>query len=129
MTGLDQMLSHLMTRLPNAPHLVPTSSLPTKNSPPDCFLYVETFTGSTYSRNSLFPRIHCFLDKNGGNNRARTYDPLLVRQMLSQLSYAPTLNKKSTPYRSAFLWRRHPDLNWGIRVLQTRALPLGYVAI
>ena len=27
---------------------------------------------------------------NGGNNRARTCDPLLVRQMLSQLSYAPT---------------------------------------
>ena len=27
----------------------------------------------------------------GGNNRARTYDPLLVRQMLSQLSYAPML--------------------------------------
>ena len=26
---------------------------------------------------------------HGGNNRARTYDPLLVRQMLSQLSYAP----------------------------------------
>ena len=26
---------------------------------------------------------------SGGNNRARTYDPLLVRQMLSQLSYAP----------------------------------------
>ena len=28
---------------------------------------------------------------NGGNNRARTCDPLLVRQMLSQLSYAPTM--------------------------------------
>ncbi len=27
----------------------------------------------------------------GGNNRARTCDPLLVRQMLSQLSYAPEL--------------------------------------
>ena len=27
----------------------------------------------------------------GGNNRARTCDPLLVRQMLSQLSYAPVL--------------------------------------
>jgi len=27
----------------------------------------------------------------GGNNRDRTYDPLLVRQMLSQLSYAPML--------------------------------------
>ena len=24
----------------------------------------------------------------GGNNRVRTYDPLLVRQVLSQLSYA-----------------------------------------
>ena len=28
-----------------------------------------------------------------------------------------------------FTWRRHPDLNRGIRVLQTRALPLGYDAI
>ena len=26
---------------------------------------------------------------NGGTNRARTYDPLLVRQVLSQLSYDP----------------------------------------
>ena len=26
-------------------------------------------------------------------------------------------------------WRRHPDLNWGIKVLQTSALPLGYGAI
>ena len=25
-------------------------------------------------------------------------------------------------------WRRHPDLNWGMKVLQTSALPLGYVA-
>ena len=28
-----------------------------------------------------------------------------------------------------FNWRRHPDLNRGIGVLQTRALPLGYVAL
>jgi hypothetical protein len=27
-----------------------------------------------------------------------------------------------------FLWRRHPDLNRGITVLQTAALPLGYAA-
>ena len=27
---------------------------------------------------------------SGGRNRARTCDPLLVRQVLSQLSYAPT---------------------------------------
>jgi hypothetical protein len=25
-------------------------------------------------------------------------------------------------------WRRHPDLNWGMEVLQTSALPLGYAA-
>ena len=27
------------------------------------------------------------------------------------------------------IWRRHPDSNRGIRVLQTLALPLGYAAI
>ena len=26
-------------------------------------------------------------------------------------------------------WRRHPDLNRGIKVLQTLALPLGYSAV
>ena len=31
----------------------------------------------------------------GGNNRDRTCDPLLVRQMLSQLSYAPVLKQNS----------------------------------
>ena len=38
----------------------------------------------------------------GGNNRARTYDPLLVRQMLSQLSYAPE-NEKSITYLNAYV--------------------------
>ena len=28
-----------------------------------------------------------------------------------------------------FVWRRRPDLNWGMEVLQTSALPLGYDAI
>ena len=37
----------------------------------------------------LFPPF--YYGKYGGDNRARTYDPLLVRQMLSQLSYAPML--------------------------------------
>ena len=36
--------------------------------------------------------------------------------------------EKSTLSR-AFFWRRHPDLNRGIRVLQTHALPLGYSAL
>ena len=37
--------------------------------------------------------------------------------------------KTRCKHASRFLWRRHPDLNWGIKVLQTSALPLGYVAI
>ncbi len=40
---------------------------------------------------------------NGGNNRARTYDPLLVRQMLSQLSYAPMLFHTSILYQKILL--------------------------
>ena len=39
----------------------------------------------SYSRIIMIPRCA------GGNNRARTCDPLLVRQMLSQLSYASEL--------------------------------------
>ena len=35
---------------------------------------------------------------HGGNNRARTCDPLLVRQMLSQLSYAPLRNLTRIKY-------------------------------
>ena len=38
--------------------------------------------------------------------------------------------KKEHCFRNAlFFWRRHPDLNWGIEVLQTSALPLGYGAV
>ena len=31
----------------------------------------------------------------GGNNRARTCDPMLVRHVLSQLSYAPIADKSA----------------------------------
>ena len=37
--------------------------------------------------------------------------------------------KKQTCYCKSVFWRCHPDLNWGIRVLQTHALPLGYGTI
>ena len=37
--------------------------------------------------------------------------------------------KKIQVRRLGIFWRRHPDLNRGIRVLQTRALPLGYGAV
>ena len=36
--------------------------------------------------------------ESGGNNRARTCDPLLVRQVLSQLSYTPTFVAPATVY-------------------------------
>ena len=38
---------------------------------------------------------------------------------------------KKTLHQSvqSFFWRRHPDLNRGIKVLQTLALPLGYSAV
>ena len=38
-------------------------------------------------------------------------------------------NKKSEQAKLAPTWRRHPDLNWGIKALQASALPLGYGAI
>ena len=38
-------------------------------------------------------------------------------------------NKKSPYLKVIFYLRRHPDLNWGIEVLQTFALPLGHGAI
>ncbi len=44
----------------------------------------------------------------GGNNRARTCDPLLVRQMLSQLSYAPVASCNAyimIPYPGVFVKR------------------------
>ena len=40
---------------------------------------------------------------SGGNNRARTCDPLLVRQMLSQLSYAPVADNF---YIISYLFRK-----------------------
>ena len=40
--------------------------------------------------------------KYGGNNRARTCDLLLVRQMLSQLSYAPGF--ASSVLRTSATW-------------------------
>ena len=40
-------------------------------------------------------RLHHRAKSDGGNNRARTCDLLLVRQMLSQLSYAPKLTHKA----------------------------------
>jgi hypothetical protein len=44
---------------------------------------------------------------------------------------APCRNGASacTTFNDCEKWRRHPDSNWGIKVLQTSALPLGYAAV
>ena len=50
---------------------------------------------------------------NGGTNRARTCDPLLVRQVLSQLSYGPILERVKGIEPSQLAWK-------------ARTLPLSY---
>ena len=42
--------------------------------------------------------------------------------------FAPLKTKEHLVCGCPSLWRRHPDLNRGVRVLQTLALPLGYGA-
>ena len=62
----------------------------------------------------------------GGNNRARTCDPLLVRQMLSQLSYAPVYEAETLIF-TAFLVEAtglEPAASWS----QTHIL-LSYLAL
>ena len=53
------------------------------------------------------------IGKFNGTNRARTYDPLLVRQMLSQLSYDPILTTPAglEPATSAVTGRRSNQLS------------------
>ena len=52
-------------------------------------------------------------------------------RMLNSVQIRRLLDQKEKPPHTAEVsfWRRHPDLNRGIKVLQTHALPLGYVAI
>ena len=49
-------------------------------------LELSTSSVTGWHSNQLNYQAACI--KNGGRNRARTCDPLLVRQVLSQLSYA-----------------------------------------
>ena len=37
--------------------------------------------------------------------------------------------KNKLPDLRSLFWRHHPDLNWGIKLLQSFALPLGYGAV
>ena len=58
-------------------------------------VYMATRNGLEPSTSSVTGwranRLHHRAKLSGGNNRARTCDPMLVRHVLSQLSYAPEL--------------------------------------
>ncbi len=40
-------------------------------------------------KNKILMKVHKYLMSNGGDKEIRTPDPLLARQVLSQLSYTP----------------------------------------
>lgn len=48
-----------------------------------------------------------------------------VLTAVAELIGVPTVSRPRSD-DSPKLWRSHPDLNWGMVVLQTTALPLGY---
>ena len=80
---------------------------------------------------TLFPFSYLFL-----SILLRSFVPLIQKVTAERRSAATLdcllyLDKKinSQNRSSVSCWRRHPDLNWGIKVLQTSALPLGYVAV
>ena len=51
------------------------------------------FTLYSFQGAILFPRFPAYGRKRfGGDNEIRTHDPLLARQVLSQLSYTPTIS-------------------------------------
>ena len=60
---------------------------------------------------TLYPAELRVQNKNGCN-RARTYDPLLVRQMLSQLSYTPATQKGLEPSTSGVTGQRSNQLSY-----------------
>ena len=92
-------------------HIVESSELST-----DAFMAtpngLEPSTSSVtgWRANRLHHRARLF----GGNNRARTCDPMLVRHVLSQLSYAPLPFRFGfccSPQRHDTLYTAHPILS------------------
>ena len=63
--------------------------------------YCALFIAEIIHRYTVFKvrrRRFAFLSESGGDNEIRTHDPLLARQVLSQLSYTP-MSAKRMPVR------------------------------
>ena len=100
-------------------------------TPASCFLreLEELCASSRQSRCHISHTQHRkfkFINLRNGTNRARTCDPLLVRQVLSQLSYDPrqTTPAGLEPATSAVTGRRSNQLSHEAIVLSTRRLYL-----
>ena len=61
----------------------------------------------------------CVSQGFGGRNRARTCDPLLVRQVLCQLSYSPEVSSPERMSRDAGMRTQYPAASSsGARVIE-----------
>jgi len=70
-----------------------------------------------------------FLRIEPGKKIGRTGRPdFLERETRFELATSTLARLHSTTELLPHCWRRHPDLNWRMEVLQTSALPLGYAA-
>ena len=73
----------------------------------------------------LFPKAHpSFCFRANGDGEIRTLDPLLARQVLSQLSYTPTLSlftflfyKSGTHLLSHIVSNTVPSAGWGLTIV------------
>ena len=74
---------------------------------------------TNYDVGESFPPTHCILAQANS----------LVKNFFSlQIDKCKALENPER-WRIRDFWRYRPDLNWGMRVLQTLALPLGYGTI
>ena len=73
----------------------------------------------------LKKHIHYCVDKNKGIPSTLSYEGLPLSNAIRVLMVLLKGNKILHLITLA-IWRWHPDLNRGMRVLQTLALPLGY---
>ena len=59
-------------------------------------------------------------------NETASRDELRGREGKRSLAASRQAEKTAVPTEQRLFWRCRPDLNWGVRVLQTLALPLGH---